>query len=620
MANLRTSVIVDLAGNLESRARTYGRSIQRFSERGRQQLALLGRGAQFVDHEFRALGGVLRSTHGQLASLGLGVGLTATVAQAARLDKQLIQIKQTAGATDDQIIKLRNDVFDMATRTGQPVNDLVDGFNALIQAGFNFEEALATINAINPVVAVTSTNARDLAGSLAVAGKAFDFDLSKLDTSKKILDEMTVAGRAANAEIEDLSGIFSRVGINAAASNFSFEQTLAFIEQLSNIEMNPERLATLADSTLRLFTNAKYMKTASEALGIKFFDSKGARRDPVDVLNDISTKYKSLDTDVKRSRFIEVAFGNTDLDTQRGLRSLLSGDKGDNIAGIRKLTEQIAQAGGTIDHDLQEGIDNAVDQVGRLKAALRGAADDWSKGLRKGVSGGIGFLLDSKEKGGLELSGKEILAGGGALALTTLLAARYGGKAASAIGGKLMGTAGGVAVGKALEQTAGVTPVFVVNMPGGFGSGAGGMSPSGPGGWRSTIGGYGAGAASRGGRLMSMLNGVLGRVGLVGTALFGGVEAGKHIVNPAMQALDKSVLKDTPLALDKGIDRLVRLLAMFGHDESQAAVQRMDRFKQEFMGEVKITVDGEGRPRARVVSQRGPMGLTVDTGLMLSTP
>ncbi len=42
-------------------------------------------------------------------------------------------------------------------------------------------------------------------------------------------------------------------------------KTLGFIEGLSQIQKEPERLATLADSTLRVFTDMRYMMAAQRA-------------------------------------------------------------------------------------------------------------------------------------------------------------------------------------------------------------------------------------------------------------------------------------------------------------------------------------------------------------------
>lgn len=89
---------------------------------------------------------------------------------------------------------------------------------------------------------------------------------------------MTVAGRLGNAELENLSDLFPKIGA-AAAAGMSIEQALAFTESLSKVELQPDRLGTLAESTLRVFSNKQYRDQVSKTTGISFFN-KDARATP----------------------------------------------------------------------------------------------------------------------------------------------------------------------------------------------------------------------------------------------------------------------------------------------------------------------------------------------------
>jgi hypothetical protein len=244
-------------------------------------------------------------------------------------------------------------------------------------------------------------------------------------------------------------------------------KTLAFIEALSLGEKNPERLTTLTDSTLRLFTNIKYLARAQKETGVQFFDKKTkARRDPLAILEDLKAAYDKLPTEKAKELVIGKAFEGIDEDTRRGLRSLFSTDA---LSKARDFEEKIKSASGEVNRRLPDAVKNAVDQTGRLKAALREAADSFAQPFNDAVTRGIKKLLDSKKDGGLELSGKEILAGGAGVVLTGYLAKRFGGKLASRILGRLGGTAAGIAEGKVVEAATGVAPVFVTNWPPGFG-------------------------------------------------------------------------------------------------------------------------------------------------------
>lgn len=557
----------------------------------------------------RMFGGI----KGQMASLGIAFGAGALVKQSAGLDKSLTQTRQTAEATTKQARELRTELFRMSKDTGQGLDDLKGGYDNLIQSGLDWQQSLATIDAINPAMAVTSANAQVLASGLTVAAQAFQFDLAKPKLAVDLLDKMVVAGRLGNAELEDLSGIFARVGVNAKTANLSFDQTLGFIEQLSLIEKNPERLATLADSTLRLFTNEQYKKTAQSKLRVKFYNDDGSSRAAFDVLKDIQGKYQTLKTDKQRAAFIQAGFGKTDLDTQKGIRTLLGGQ---SLAGIDKMVGQISTAGGTIARDLPDAINNAVDQTGRLKASLREAADEFAKPINGAISEAIKYGMG---KDGLNLSGKEMIGGGLALVGGTALAARYGGKAISAVGGKLFGTASGVATGKALEEMAGVTPVYVVNMPGG---GISGNLPAIPGmpALPKTISGARAAAgllfgAESLGTIGSMGAGAVGTAGLV---VAGAGAAGYGVGT----AINKTVFEGNESGDQMG-RFLNKIAAALGNEESKRAVAAEQRQIDESMKrmyardkrsevDVRLTVEADDNLKAAAKSMQGSGGAEVE--------
>lgn len=412
--------------------------------------------------EMDALVNFAGSVEGKLAQLGLGVSAAAATMQSAQLDKDLKQLQLTAGATAEQADVLRQSWMEAQIATGQGVDELKSGSDALIAAGLNIGQANGSVMAMAETMAVAKTDARLLGQAMGVASQNFNIDLSNQREAALLLDKMVVAGRLGNAELENLPDIFAKVGGNAKAANLGLDQTLALVETLSAFEPQAERLGTLVDSTLRVFTNDTYRRNAEKATGIKFFNKDESRRDAVNVIEDIKSKYDKLTTDLRRNNFIAKAFGTADQETIKGIRNLLAGKSMDDFTTKWK---SIADAGGTVKHDLPDAINNAVDQTGRLKGALRQAADDFAKPINEAISGAIQWGMDSKSNGGLGLDGKEIIGGATLGALGLFGAARYGGKAIQGIAGKLGGTAAGVATGKALEEAAGVTPVYVVNMP-----------------------------------------------------------------------------------------------------------------------------------------------------------
>jgi TP901 family phage tail tape measure protein len=432
----------------------------------------VGKFAAGARKELSGLRRMFSSVQGQAASLGITIGAGKVIMDSARLDQELIRITQTAGAARDNTKGLRKELFSMGRESGKQIEELRDGFNDLVQSGLDMKQAEETLKGINIAAAVTGASIRSLSGGLTVGAEQFDFDLSKPGQALELLDKMTVAGRLGNAELEDLSAVFARIGNNATRANFGFEQTLAFVEALSLAEKNPERLATLVDSTMRVFTNMRYMASAQKGTGVKFFDDNGDKRDPFAVLADIKKKYDTLTTDLARDSFIQKAFGKADLDTQKGIGQLL---KGDGISKLGQYLKQIEGASGILRRDFADIMDNLPAQGALLKNDLRKAADDFVQPIDRTLAKMIQYARASKDQGGLGLDGNDMILGGGLAIGGTMLAARYGSKAIKGLAGKFLKSGGsvamGVAQGKALEAATGVQPVFVTNWPDGFGLG-----------------------------------------------------------------------------------------------------------------------------------------------------
>lgn len=434
------------ATSLQQATRTGLSAVQRFGQGVREELQRVQR---FVS-----------TTQGQLAGLGLSLGLVQMQRNAAMLDKTLTQIRLNAGMTAQEQLEAYRTMFELIRKNGGAMEETVGSFGKLTAAGLKYKEAMESVKAIVDARAVSGANDNTLANALSVGSSNFRFDLSAPGVATQMLDKMVVAGRLGNAELENLSDIFARVATNAQTANMSFEQTLAFLETLSKKERQPERLATLADSTLRVFTNGEYMKHAANALKVRFFEKDGSRRDPVAVLEDMRKKYAKLDTDAKRFKFLQEGFGKADLDTRRGISMLLGGDE---LKELRQFTKEIEGAGGTIRRDLDTATSNAVDQASRLKNTMREAGEAFARPVNEALSKGIKRVLDSKAEGGMGASGGQIAAAGAAGLAGFYAASRILPSVARGLVGRAGGMAAGVATGKALEAAAGVTPVYVTN-------------------------------------------------------------------------------------------------------------------------------------------------------------
>lgn len=444
-------------------------SFRRMAQNSGRSLRTLKTIAMGVRQEFDRIKGLGGSMQGQLAGLGVGVGVVAGLKANADLERVLIRTKQTADMTGEQKEDWKKEGFRIATANGVSREDVDRGFNTLIASGVKYDAARKTADAIGQTTAVTGADSAVLGKAVVSGASAFNLDLNKAGAALDLLQKMTVAGRLGNAELENLADLFPKLGGAASAAGMSLSQALAFTETLSTVEMQPDRLGTLAESTLRIFTNKQYRDRITQTTGVGFFNKDGSSRNPQDVFGDLKGKYEKLNTDEMRAKFMGVVFKGMDQDTVRGSRIMITGNRLDTFGS---QTKQLDEAAPVIGRDLKENTESASGVAGRMKATFGEAIDRMATPLNKGFADMGRYLLDD-----LNLSGEQMLAGGAALGVGGYYAGRGAKAGAGALLNKFVGgpeTLKGIAVGKVLEEATGVTSVFVTNWPAGAALGAAG--------------------------------------------------------------------------------------------------------------------------------------------------
>lgn len=442
-------------------------SLRRLVQNGGRNLRMLKTMAASARKEFDRLKGLGGTVQGQLAGAGLGIGVVSGLTGSARRDRQLIRTQQTAGMTVAQREEWRTEHWRLAKTYGVDPEQVQTGFDTLIASGLSYDKAKASSGAIAQATAVTGADSGILAKALVTGASAFDIDLSQPQAALDILQKMIVAGRLGNAELENLSSIFPKVGQDAKRAGMTMAQTLSFVETLSLIELEPDRLGTLAQSTLRAFTNDSYRKEVTKATGVDFFDKNGKTRNPQDVFMDWQKKYRALKTDKERARFMGVVFGKMDQDTQKGANAFLTGDR---LSTFAKSTGNVDDPKDVIERDLADNLSSTTAVGSRMKATLGEAIDRMARPLNKGLADFGSYLLDD-----LNMSGEQLLFGGAAAAVSGYYAGRGAKAGTSALLNKFLGgpeTLANIAVGKVLEEATGVTSVFVTNWPGGISIGS----------------------------------------------------------------------------------------------------------------------------------------------------
>ncbi|MGB1239845.1 MAG: phage tail tape measure protein, partial [Pseudomonadales bacterium] len=242
--------VQQLSNNIDRDMRRSDRAVTRFARNARRELGMLD----------RMTGGVFGSFKGEILALGSAWASIGILKDAAQLEKVLTRMTQTAGVSRRETAKMRQEYFAIQKMNGVTVEESRAATDKMLQSGMGLNESLTSTRAITNTSAVSHANSATIASGLAVGAQAFGWDLARQGVAQDKLDKMYLAGDLGSAELENLSGIFAKMGVHAKTAGMTFEGTLGFVEQLSKTEQNPERLATLAESTLRIFNNKTYQK------------------------------------------------------------------------------------------------------------------------------------------------------------------------------------------------------------------------------------------------------------------------------------------------------------------------------------------------------------------------
>lgn len=413
------------------------------------------------------IGSMFKGIPGKLAGLGMGYMAYRQLVSSAQLDRQLVRTQQTAGMSKEEIGEWRNTSFELSKKYGVERPQIQSGFDTLIASGLSPDQAEQASDAITQAVAVTGAEANILAKALITASSAFKIDLKNPGAALDLLQKMTVAGRLGNAELENLSSIFPVIGQDAVKAGMSIEEALSFVEVLSTSEMEPSRLATLAKSSLRLFTNKTYSDQVTKATKIPFFEKDGKRRSPADVYSDISTQYSRLDTDKERSIYLGKVLKSMDQETVTGTGSWLSSGA---IQQFRNNSHKIEDAGPLFNSNLKDNVESATGTAGRMRATLLHLTDRASQPINATFARVGTAMLDAIQASGDSAFNPDyvntitgIFTGAGIPGAATLAENLLGGGVEGLFGGA--NTMRQVITGQVLQDATGVTPVYVVNFP-----------------------------------------------------------------------------------------------------------------------------------------------------------
>lgn len=593
MSDLRTSLIIDLNGNLQQRARRWGRSIDKFSREGSASLGRFERGANRLNNGLGMLGN-------RWAGLLTGAAAVATVRQVGNFNDRLIRLGIQANLADDKLDGLKNKIFDTANAANVRVapDQLLNAIDAIVEKTGDLK--FAEDNLMNMGVAMQATNAMG-----ADIGELFaEFQKMNIKAPEEVLraiDVLNVQGKEGAFTLQNLARLGPRVITAYTATGRGGVEALremgAALQMIRQGTGSSEMAATAFEATMRTLTDADKIKKLQTLAGIDVYQHLENGEKVLKPINQLM------------SEIVRTAGGD--------ISKIGSIFDAEAVRAFNKAAGEFNETGQLATLEKYFGVvatgEQTMTDAGRgartFGASMQLLSTAWSSFAQKNLAEPVADLAEfinsvepAQFQRWMELGKNLALIGGGAFLAGK---ARQRLRSATQRGG-VGGVAGaGGALGGGMS---GPVPVYVVNQMGGAGAaGAGGKGRAGRYGQTGrTVGSKAARTATRGSR-MRTAGRLAGDGLLLGEAFGGGYMLGSLINEGITMGLSKLTGSSTSLGSE--------IYDLFNDDSKLLGPTTLP--KQEVGGELTIRIDQSGRARVTNLDKRGNMDLNVDTGVMM---
>lgn len=445
---MKTSLVIDLAGNLQARAREYTKALTGLSQRGGSALSHLKTSAAAVGRGLDAMGN-------RYTALVTGVGAAAMLKGVVATEERMTRLGIAADVSGAKVNALGQKVYDAAQAPDirlDPTQILAAIESVMEKTG---DLKFAEENIRNIGLAIQATGADG-----AAIGDIFaEFQKQGMSSKQALVavDTLIAQGKAGAFTLKDLASLGPRVVTAYTALGRTGPQAMremgAVLQLIRMGTGSSEQAATAWEAMLRTFSDKKKVKLL-EKQGVVLFDKKGNLRAANEIMVEI---LRAAGNDAKNLSDV------FDAEAIRAFNAILGEMK--RTGGAATLSE-IMQAGGSGETVLKDSARAAS----TASAALTNLSTAWTRFADAKLTEPIQHLADllndigsDKAQRALDVTSKVAVALGGVL--VTYKAIRGGVAAVGAVRGLFgKGKAGAAAASGGLGGRMPLPlPVYVVN-------------------------------------------------------------------------------------------------------------------------------------------------------------
>ena len=286
----------------------------------------------------------LEASNARVLAFGASVGMiqgvqkafAALITTTIRVEKQMAEINVVMGATNKQLEKFGEGLFNVARNTAQSFSTVATAATELARQGLSMEETLKRANDALILTRLTGLDAASAVSGLTAALNTFN--KAGLD-STKVLSKMAAVDVQFAVSTEDLIDAVSRAGAVAQDAGVSFDELLGAVTAAQQQTARGGKV--IGNSFKTIFTRVQRQSTIKrlEELGIAVRDVTGSTLPAIQILTNLSKTYETL-ADTTKAAVAEQVGGVFQINI---LKAAIK-DLGDQNSILARATKASSQA------------------------------------------------------------------------------------------------------------------------------------------------------------------------------------------------------------------------------------------------------------------------------------
>lgn len=452
---LSTEILINLAGNLQAKARQYGASMSEFASRNQRAMSIVRATSEAAGRGLDRLGN--RYT-GLIASVAGGAALR----EFAQVDRRMTRLGIAAGKTKDEMRQIFSDSQDAAIKFRVDDSEVVGAIEKINTVTGDVEFGIKNKNMLAASIAASDSDGESIGGLFS------QFPKYSLQTEKQTLaamDTLNQLGKEGAFELKDIAekGIRALSMYASAGGNGveGIKDVGVILESAIDVTGNRDTAATAAENLIRDLQLPKVVKTLRRN-GVNVYDREGKMRSLPKLLEEIAKKSGSKGAEKQNARLLEAGF-NQDSITLIG--SVTSGKGAENL---KRYQSVVADGKGIMD-DAKYAAQDFTSAMTSLNVTWKKFANSNLAKPVQELANALNSMEPATVQRWLEVGKYLTVAVGGIIAARKAFQIGKGTWDFIDKHWNKKGSKGGVAGGIADVFGSGVMPVYVVNM------GAGGM-------------------------------------------------------------------------------------------------------------------------------------------------